>query len=313
MRKPGARRCPTACCQTPRLRRLARRARCRHPRKTRRQAPQGLELVFRPDPTIWDGRFSNNAWLQELPKPITKLTWDNAALISPTLAEREQLQNGDVVELKFQRPLAAGAGVDHARAGGESVTLHLGYGRDRTGRVGTGTGFNAYALRTSDALWSGSGLEIRKTGETYPLSARKHHHNIEGRDIVREGTLDEFKADPHFIERWRSRGRRSDETLYNPDEFKYTGYKWGMSIDLKVCIGCNACTIACQAENNIPVVGKDQVGQGARCNGFAWTPISAAAWTLRRSVTSRCRACTAKMRRANWSARWARRCTTTRD
>ena len=204
----------------------------------------------------------NNGWLQELPRPFTKLTWDNAALISPALAARDQLQNGDMVELQFRgRSLQAPVWIMPGQAE-NSVTLHLGYGRTQTGGVGTGTGFNAYALRTSDALWFGDGLTIRKTGESYPLSATQHHFNVEGRDIVREGTFAEFQADPHFIDARVEPRPGRDDTLYKTDEFKYEGYKWGMSIDLNTCIGCNACTIACQAENNIPVVGKYQVAHG---------------------------------------------------
>jgi MoCo/4Fe-4S cofactor protein with predicted Tat translocation signal len=226
------------------------------------RAPEKTEIVFRADPTIWDGRFVNNAWLQELAKPITKLTWDNAALVSPALAQREKLQNGDVVELKFRgRALRAPVWIVPGQAE-HSVTLHVGYGRARTGRVGAGTGVNAYALRTSDALWSGGGLEIMRTGETRQLVSTQTHHSMEGRDIVRAGTLAEFIRDEHFIEKHKEPRPAAGDTLYHPDEFKYTGYKWGMSIDLNVCIGCNACTIACQAENNIPVVGKHQVSVG---------------------------------------------------
>jgi molybdopterin-containing oxidoreductase family iron-sulfur binding subunit len=223
---------------------------------------ENLELLFRPDPMIWDGRFVNNGWLQELPKPFTKLTWDNAALISSSLAAREQLQNGDVVELQFQgRSLEAPVWIVPGQAD-NVVTLHLGYGRRLTGRVGTGSGFDSYALRTSGALWSGGGLTLQKTGKSHPLSTTQHHFNVEGRDIIREGTFADFQADPHFIDtQFESRPGRED-TLYNPDEFKYNGYKWGMSIDLNTCIGCNACTIACQAENNIPIVGKYQVAHG---------------------------------------------------
>src|SRR5262245_42640703 len=221
-----------------------------------------LELVFRPDPTLWDGRFANNGWLQELAKPITKIAWDNAALISPQLAEREQLENGEVVELRFRnRILRTPIWIVPGQAG-SVVTLHLGSGRERAGRVGSGTGFNAYALRTSDSLWFGSGVEIHKTGATHLLASTQKHHSMEGRDIIRQGTLAEFLSNPQSIRaRTESRPAR-DDTLYDPDEFSYTGYKWGMSIDLNTCIGCNACTLACQAENNIPVVGKFQVAKG---------------------------------------------------
>ena len=223
------------------------------------RASGNTEILFRADPTIWDGRFVNNAWLQELAKPITKLTWDNAALISPALAQREKLRNGDVVVLKFHgRALRAPVWIVPGQAE-NSVTLHVGYGRERTGRVGAGAGVNAFALRTSDALWSGAGLEISRTGETRQLASTQMHHSVEGRDILREGTFAEFTADPHFGGKNKEPRPAPADTLYHKDEFKYQGYKWGLSIDLNVCIGCNACTIACQAENNIPVVGKHQV------------------------------------------------------
>jgi molybdopterin-containing oxidoreductase family iron-sulfur binding subunit len=229
-----------------------------------RSAPAAgkMEIVFRADPTIRDGRFINNAWLQELAKPITKLTWDNAALVSPELAHREKLQNGDVAELKFRgRMLRAPVWIVPGQAE-NSVTLHVGYGRARTGRVGAGTGVNAFALRSSDALWQGGGLELTRTGETRELVTTQKNHNMEGRDIIRAGTFAEFTADPHFIEAHQEPRPAKSDTLYHADEFKYNGYKWGMSIDLNVCIGCSACTIACQAENNIPVVGKHQVSVG---------------------------------------------------
>jgi len=235
------------------------------PPRTAAEAPGALdkiEILFRGDPTIWDGRFVNNAWLQELAKPITKLTWDNAALISPALAQREKLRNGDVVELKLRgRVLRAPVWIVPGQ-GRHSVTLHVGYGRERTGRVGAGAGVNAFALRSSEALWSDGALEISRTGETRQLVSTQMHHSMEGRDIIRAGTLAEFMADPHFIERNKEPRPLAGDTLYHADEFKYDGYKWGMSIDLNVCIGCNACTIACQAENNIPVVGKHQVSVG---------------------------------------------------
>jgi len=224
--------------------------------------PSKTEIIFRADPTIWDGRFVNNAWLQELAKPITKLTWDNAALISPALAQREKLQNGDVVELKFRgRSLRAPVWIVPGQAE-RSVTLHVGYGRARTGRVGAGAGVNAFSLRTSDALCSGGGLEIVRTGETRELVSTQMHHSMEGRDIIRSGTLPAFMRDPNFTGKEKEPRPSREDTLYHPDEFKYDGYKWGLSIDLNVCIGCNACTIACQAENNIPVVGKHQVSAG---------------------------------------------------
>jgi molybdopterin-containing oxidoreductase family iron-sulfur binding subunit len=219
-----------------------------------------LELVFRPDPTIWDGRFANNGWLQELPKPLTKLTWDNAALVSPATARRLGLASEEVVELRF-RGVAVRAPVWIAPGQpDDSVTVTLGYGRTRAGRVGNGLGFNAYALRATDAFWFGPGLEIRKTGARHPLATTQQHFSMEGREHVRATTLDEFRRNPDFAREGETGEQRSLPTLY--PEYRYDGYAWGMAIDLNACIGCNACTIACQAENNIPVVGKEQVAIG---------------------------------------------------
>lgn len=215
--------------------------------------PSGLEVVFRADPTVHDGRFANNGWLQELPKPLTQLTWDNAALVAPATATRLGLDSGDVVELTHRgRTLRAPIWVMPGHAE-ETVTLPLGYGRTRAGRVGTGAGFDAYALRTSEAMWSDGGLALRKTGERYPLASTQQHHAMAGRDLVREATLADYRANPGFAH---------DPvvplpTLYEPPAAK--GHQWGMAIDLNACIGCKACMTACQAENNIPVVGKEQV------------------------------------------------------
>ncbi len=227
-----------------------------------RSPQQGLEILFRADPSVLDGRYANNGWLQELPRPFSKLTWDNAALVSPALADELRLSSGDVVELEFRgRKITAPIWIQPGQAR-NSVTLHLGYGRSEIGRVGKGVGFNAGALRTSDAMWSGDGLTIRKTAEaSYKFAATQLHHSIEGRHMFRAGTLVQFQNDPEFAPR-ETEVPKHDETLYNPDEFKKAGYAWGMAIDLNTCIGCNACTIACQAENNIPVVGKYQVSVG---------------------------------------------------
>ncbi len=220
-----------------------------------------LEIIFRPDANVLDGRYANNGWLQELPRPFTKLTWENAALISPLLAEKANIEDGDVVELTFRkRKLKAPVLIQSGQAE-NSVTLHLGYGRSEVGRVGKGAGFNAYALRTSDTLWFGNGLTIKPTGGKHSFATTQRHHDLEGRDILRAGTLAEFIADPKEIAKQDEEPAR-DQTLYNPDEFENRGYAWGMVIDPGACIGCSACTIACQAENNIPIVGKEQVARG---------------------------------------------------
>jgi molybdopterin-containing oxidoreductase family iron-sulfur binding subunit len=220
-----------------------------------------LELCFRPDPSVWDGRFANNGWLQELPRPLTTLTWDNAAHISPTLAGEHQLRSGDVVEIacgehSIRMPVIVVPGQPS-----NSITLPLGYGRNRAGRIGNGVGVNVYPLRTSDAMWTAQATSFRKTGEKYSLAVTQHHHLMEGRHIVRAGTLAEFVADaehPAFMHV----GHKSAPDVSMYPEWKYEGYKWGMSINQSACIGCNACVVACQAENNIPIVGKDQVVRG---------------------------------------------------
>ena len=227
-------------------------------------APQGgLELIFRPDPTVWDGRFANNGWLQELPKPLTKVTWDTTAWVNPQLAKERSLEDGDIIELKYRgntarMPIFRVPG--HPR---QSVTVFFGYGRRMAGNVGNATKdaelFNAFLLRTSDAPWFGSGLEIAKTGERYPLATTQEHHLMEGRTPVRVATLEQYKSEPAIIKEMHETPPR---TLTMYQEFKYEGYKWGMAIDLSSCTGCSACTIACVAENNIPVVGKDQVAKG---------------------------------------------------
>jgi len=219
----------------------------------------GLELLFQPDPTIWDGCFANNGWLQELPKPITKLTWDNAALLSPATAEWLGLSNEAVVELRLQgRSVRAPVWIVPGQAD-DVVTVHLGYGRWRTGRVGAGTGFNAYTLRTSEAFWAGRGLEVHPTGERYLLATTQHHHSMEGRHLVRAGTLQQYLEQPYFAQEM-THIPQPQETLYPPQD--YEGYAWGMVIDLNTCLGCNACVVACQAENNIPIVGKREVQRG---------------------------------------------------
>jgi len=225
--------------------------------------PNGLEITFRPDPTLYDGRFANNGWLQELPKPITKLTWDNAAFIAPTLASRENLANGDVVEIEFQgRRLSLPVWTTPGQPDG-SIGLQFGYGRNRVGAVGSGTGFNVFQLRTSSAFWFGGGAALKKTGLRHELVSTQIQHVIDSpdRQIVREGTFEDFANDPNFVQKTSESPSQSD-TLFKPGEFTYNGYRWGMAIDLSACIGCSACTIACQAENNIPVVGKPQVAAG---------------------------------------------------
>jgi len=221
----------------------------------------GLEIVFRSDPSVYDGRFANNGWLQELPKPHTKLAWDNAALVSPATAKRLGVEKEDVVELRYRgRRVKAPVWVLPGQAP-DSITVHLGYGRTRGGRAAEGAGFNAYLLRTTAAAWADRGLEVGRTGERYPLASAQNQQTMEGRALVRSASLEEFEKNPKFAHEMVEAPARS-MTLY--PEHEYRGYAWGMTIDLNTCIGCNACVVACNAENNIPVVGKTEVSRGHR-------------------------------------------------
>jgi molybdopterin-containing oxidoreductase family iron-sulfur binding subunit len=204
---------------------------------------------------------ANNGWLQELPKPLTRLTWDNAALLSPATAARLGLRNEEVVELHYQGRLVRAPIWILPGHVDDAVTVHLGYGRWRAGRVGTGVGFNAYVLQTSEAPWFGGGLAMRKTGEHYTLATTQQHHSMEGRRPVRIGTLEHFLAQPHFVQDVALEHKSAPELTLYPAH-PYASYAWGMAIDLNACIGCDACTIACQAENNIPIVGKREVVHG---------------------------------------------------
>jgi MoCo/4Fe-4S cofactor protein with predicted Tat translocation signal len=232
-----------------------------------------LEISFRPDPAIFDGRFANNGWLQELPKPNTRLTWDNAAMISAATAQHLNVAAGDYVKLQLNgRETKAGIMIVPGHAE-NSITLHLGYGRRRAGKVGTGPGFNANFIRTSAAPWSATGLRVEKTGKQYYFAVTQHQYIIDHqghgseeasdaafhRDLVQVATLEEFRANPSFARDPNEEATRG-LTLY--PGFKYEGYAWGMSIDLNKCVGCNACVVACQSENNIAVVGKEQVMAG---------------------------------------------------
>ncbi len=225
------------------------------------RSAQGIEIVFRPDPAIWDGQFANNGWLQELPKPQNKMTWDNAVWISPATALQHNLNTEDVVELKYQGRTVNGPVWIMPGHANDSITVHLGFGRTRAGEVGNDVGFNAYLLRTSADLDAGLGVEIRKVGGGHTFATTQHTQTMEGTAPVRVAGLEEYKKKPQFVE-------ESEEdkplpkylTLY-PD-YRYEGYKWGMTIDLNACVGCSACVVACQSENNIAVVGKTEVTRG---------------------------------------------------
>jgi molybdopterin-containing oxidoreductase family iron-sulfur binding subunit len=211
-----------------------------------------IEVSFRPDPAVWDGRFANNAWLQECPRPLTKITWDNAVLLAPATAARLGVAQDQVVRLAYRgREVRGPVCLSPGHAEG-CATLHLGYGRTRAGRVGDGVGFDAYALRTSDAPWGGPGLRLHPTGARHAFARTQGHHRIEGRDLVRTTTPEALARGP------AARAPEPPQPSLFPPAPR-AGHAWGMTIDLAACTGCNACVIACQAENNVPSVGKREV------------------------------------------------------
>jgi molybdopterin-containing oxidoreductase family iron-sulfur binding subunit len=262
-----------------------------------RKPSQEMEVVFRPDPVVFDGQFANNGWLQELPQPLTRITWDNAVLLSPKTFDDLGLslrfgghggEHGeaivDMVTLTVEGQelmLPAWKMPGHAD---NSLTVYFGQGRTRGGKVCKGVGFNVYTLRTSKQPWQAT-VHITKTGEKHTLACTQGHHNMEDRALVRETTLAKYKQDPHAATKSHEHGHakhgaeehkgeehKAEEhkeephlrplTLLDGPPKPYDGHKWGMSINLSSCIGCSACVVACQAENNIPVVGKDQVTRG---------------------------------------------------
>lgn len=251
-------------------------------------APVGsgpIEFAVIPDPTIYDGRFTNNGWLQELPNPINKITWENVALVSPATAARLGLNRGNDPEeisggergTAFINTRGSNMSADLVTVtmnGGtitkgvpvwispgqpdDVITLTMGYGRsDRAGRVGNGLGYNAFDVVRSDAMNYGFGT-IDKTGESTEIASTQIHFSLEGRDLLRVFEVEEWKKDPEM-------GRQKEEyplSMYPTEIYQQQyaeNHKWGMSIDLNACVGCNACVLACQSENNIPVVGKEQV------------------------------------------------------
>src|SRR5207248_3112867 len=200
--------------------------------------------------------------LQELPKPITKLTWDNAAFLSPATARSLGVETGDMVKLTYEgRSLNAPVWVQPGHAA-NGVTLHLGYGRTRAGRTGNGVGFNPYGLRTAKALWNDTGLAVEKISGKYVFASTQDMHVLDTPDrrhIIHKGDIAEYRKQPESVHGGAEAPPRA-LTIY--PEWKYEGHAWGMAIDLNACTGCGACVLACQAENNIAVVGKDQVRRG---------------------------------------------------
>jgi molybdopterin-containing oxidoreductase family iron-sulfur binding subunit len=242
-----------------------------------------VEIIFRPDPNVYDGRWSNVGWLQELPKPVTNLSWDNAAIVSGATLTKLGLEEDDIVELsvgngRVKAPVIVAPGHPD-----NSVTVYLGYGRQSAGRVGSGAGFNAYLIRNTSAPFNATGAIKKVEGKWGTAITKSHYQDHRGerfgqpaghtnnsleadealgeRGIIRYATLEEFKANPNFAHEGEGHDTPNMGTSLFPN-WTYTENKWGMSIDMNSCVGCNACIVSCYAENNIAVVGKQQVRIG---------------------------------------------------
>ncbi|NNB95475.1 TAT-variant-translocated molybdopterin oxidoreductase [Corallococcus exiguus] len=233
-----------------------------------------LEINFVHDYKLLDGRFANNAWLQETPDPITKIVWDNAAILSPATAKKLGLENGHVAELEYGgRKLQVPVSVLPGNAD-DTVTVALGYGRTGLHEVvAKGVGFNANLLRTTNAPWFDGGAKLTKVRGSHKFSRTQYHWRMEGRPLALDMSVSELahpsKETAHTLERVQAKyelGKQNNLPDFDYAKTPQEGYKWGMSIDLSRCTGCNACVVACQAENNIPVVGKQQVGVGREMN-----------------------------------------------
>jgi molybdopterin-containing oxidoreductase family iron-sulfur binding subunit len=212
-------------------------------------AAPGLTLAIRPDPTLWDGRFATNAWLQELPKPITKVTWGNVIAIGPALAEAKGWANGDRLQLTLGRRAIEGAAWIVPGQQADTVLLTCGHGRDLESGAGK-SGYNAFALMTPRQLWHHSGITLEATGETETVATTQPFHAMDGYDFVRRVAAPDAAV-----------AKRRQPASFYPER-KPDSPAWGMSIDLDLCIGCNACVTACDAENNVPMVGKELVAHG---------------------------------------------------
>ena len=236
--------------------------------KSSTPSASNLEVIFFRDAKVDDGRYANNGWMQELPDPITKMTWDNAVLGSRKTAKELGVANGDMVEISLNGKSVQGPIWVQPGMADYSLGLALGYGREKAGRVGTGVGFNAYKIFS--AKYIETGATVKKTGETHVLACTQHHWSMEGRPAVREFNLSDAveaaeKNENIAEEKFHGVEPPIVKSLYpNPlDEAKKTAlHQWGMTVDLNACVGCGTCVVACQSENNIPIVGKDQVLRG---------------------------------------------------
>lgn len=223
-----------------------------------------LEVVFHRDYSLDDGRFNNNGWLQELPDPVTKIVWDNAVLLSRKTARDLGVENTDLVEVKLGEATVTGPVWVQPGQADYSLGLALGYGRQATGRVGKQVGFDAYPLRKTGAEHIAVGATVRKLGKRYAIACTQTHWSMDGRPAVREAVLKQYQEHPDFAKAVTFNHAKLVPMYPNPlDQVMPSAlHQWGMAIDLNMCVGCSSCVIACQSENNVPIVGKDQVARG---------------------------------------------------
>lgn len=215
------------------------------------------DLVFYTNVSVGTGKHANNPWLQELPDPVTKATWDNYLMISPKLAEELQIEDEQLVTVndKLTLPAIIQPGQEY-----KTLAVALGYGRQNTGVPANGVGQNAYPLmKMVDGSLSFllTDVSLSAKAETYPVARTQMHHSLEGRELLRETTLDAWLDDPNAGNEAHLVAEGHKKSMYPPVEID--GLQWGMAIDLNACTGCNACVVACSSENNVPVVGKEQV------------------------------------------------------
>ncbi len=225
---------------------------------------EGLEIAFAVDPKVFDGRFGNNTWLQELPHPVTKITWDNAILISKTTAGRLGLETGDFARIELASGARQVSGAVYLQPGhaDDTITVALGYGRGGAEEFARDVGFNANLLRTSKAAWFESGVNLTKVSGHKKFGITQDHWSMEGREPAMDTSLADFlKEGSAFHEKVEER-RGPLPVIHEPVDYSKQAYKWAMSIDLNKCTGCNVCVVACQSENNIPVVGRENVRIG---------------------------------------------------
>ncbi|NOS68387.1 MAG: 4Fe-4S dicluster domain-containing protein, partial [Verrucomicrobia bacterium] len=223
-----------------------------------------LEVVLHRDYSLDDGRYANNGWLQEFPDPITKIVWDNVVLVSRKTARALDVKNGDLVDVTVGGRTVQGAIWTQPGMADFSLGIALGYGRTKVGRVGSGVGFNAYPLLTT-AGFIATGATVKATGKTHVIACTQDHWSMEGRAIVREANLEAFEQNKKVVEEMNAPEAPDESPMYpNPLDkaMKEAHHQWGMAIDLNGCVGCGTCVIACQSENNIPIVGKDLVKRG---------------------------------------------------